>query len=375
MKHNFSDSLQAHLAAIIESSDDAIISKDLNGNIVSWNAGAQRMFGYTAAEAIGQSIRILAVPQRMNEMPTILERISRGERVEPFETERKRKDGRIINVSVTVSPILTADGVIIGASKIARDITERKRAETALHAANAALKRINDDLREFAYAASHDLQEPLRIVGIYAQLLLSRYNESFDPKAAELLGFIRTGATRMQTLVSDLSEFTLAGDTLDDPLESVDCQRVLELSLKALPEYNADIPSALKHSSLPTVIAHEEPLVSLFRHLIGNALKYRRPDLPPQVHISADTKGEDWIFSFRDNGIGISPAYHKTIFGVFKRLHRDEYPGTGIGLAICSRVVERYGGSIWVESEAGQGSTFYFTLPVSGPIVHSSAVA
>lgn len=375
MQHNFSDSLQAHLAAIIESSDDAIISKDLNGTIVSWNAGAQRMFGYSAGEAIGQSILILAVPNRASEMPEILERISRGERIDPFETERRRKDGRIINVSVTVSPILTADGVIIGASKIARDITQRKRAEVALQAANAALKRINDDLKEFAYAASHDLQEPLRVVGIYSQLLLSRYNENFDPDAAELLGFIRTGATRMQTLVSDLSEFTQAGDTLDDPLESVDCERVLELSLKALPEYIAVIPSALQHSFLPTVIAHEEPLVSLFRHLIGNALKYRRPDIAPQVHISADTKGEDWIFTFRDNGIGINPAYHKTIFGVFKRLHRDEYPGTGIGLSICSRVVERYGGSIWVESEAGQGSTFCFSLPVSGPMVHSSSVA
>ncbi len=355
--------LQEHLAAIVQSSDDAIISKDLNGIIRSWNRGAERLFGYTAEEIIGKSVSILAVPERVDEIPNILERISKGERIEHYETRRRTKDGRTLSISLTVSPIRDSSGKIVGASKVARDITDRVRSQEALCAANEALSRANADLQQFAYSASHDLQEPLRMIASYGELLQKRFGNKLGTTGDEYIAYIVQGCIRMDSLLRDLRAFTQASLSGQEPAGETDANAMLQralLDLKAsIEESGAEIKSAM----LPAVRVHEVHLEQLFQNLIGNAIRYRS-QLPPRIYVAAERSGDAWRFSVQDNGIGIEPEYKEQIFGIFKRLHTvADYPGTGMGLAICQRIVERAGGRIWVESEPGQGSTFFFTLP------------
>ncbi|HEY6339885.1 MAG TPA: PAS domain S-box protein [Bryobacteraceae bacterium] len=651
------------LSAIVDSSDDAIISKGLDGVITSWNKSAERLFGFSSEEAIGKTVAELLIPaDRQDEEPNILDRLRRGERVDHFETVRRRKDGSLLDISLTISPVRDANGRIIGASKIARDISgqkradraiqalnaqlatdlaamkrlqristrmmeaknvprlldeilaagieitgadmgniqlledgvlkiaaqrgfeppfleffnsvhggdtacgmalelrervivedvasspifagtpglavmlgagvlsvqatplvtrdgqllgvfsthyrtlrrpadrdlrlldvlarqtadliERKRAETALLASEARfrqladampqivwtarpdgyvdyhnerwyeftgsnrtvfgdsswepilhpedlqptreiyyssihsgqpynieyrlwdlreerfrwfigralpvrdgqgrivkwfgtctdideqkrvqdeLRRINQDLEQFAYSASHDLQEPLRSVKIYTELLAKRYGDELNDEAQKFMGFVRGGATRMETLVRDLLAYTRV-TSIDQPMESADAAEALKSALSNLGVAISEAGAKVIAESLPRVPVHATHLQQLFQNLIGNAIKYRSPDRPPVVHITATRQKAHWLFAIRDNGIGIDPKYRETIFGLFKRLHTtEEYSGTGIGLALCQRIVNRYQGRIWVESEPGQGSTFRFTLPV-----------
>ena len=348
--------LLERLAAIVESSDDAIISKDMNGIIQSWNRGAERIFGYRAEEIVGKHISMLAPPDRVDEIPTILERLARGERVDHYETKRRTKDGRILTVSLTVSPIRDATGKIIGASKVARDITDRVRHEEALRQANA-------DLQQFAYSASHDLQEPLRMVATYSELLRKEFGGKLGPIGDEYLGYTLQGALRMEQLLRDLRAYTLASASGQEPAEDVDAGQSLEKALgnleAALQENNASVT----RTDLPRVRIHHVLLVQLFQNLIGNSIRYRNSD-PPRIHVAAQRQGNEWLFSVQDNGIGIDSRYQEQVFGLFKRLHSfAKYPGTGLGLAICQRIVQRAGGRIWVESEPGKGSTFFFTVP------------
>jgi len=649
------------LSAIVDSSDDAIVSKDLNGIITSWNKGAERVFGYTAEEVVGKPIYVIIPPDRLDEEPRILSRLRRGERVDHFETIRRRKDGVLIDVSLTISPVKDGRGNVIGASKIARDITRQKRAEKEIQLLNARLtadlaamtrmqqlstrlvqaenfpvlldeiieagieisgadmgniqlaedgvftlaahrgyeapfieffntvrngeaacgaalqsgqrviiedvlkspilagtpalealvatraravqttpllsrsgkvlgmfsthyreprqpddrqlrlldilarqaadlierklaesallasearfrqladsmpqivwtagpdgsvdylnerwyeftgkgrdvfgdvewervlhpddvrqcheqwyasvssgepfqiesrfwdrrnscwcwfmiralpvrdssgaiikwfgtstdideqkraqdelRRANQDLEQFAYSASHDLQEPLRTINIYSQLLASRYGGELEGEASEFLDYLRTGAVRMQVLVRDLLEYTQVG-RLDTRSEPVNSAEAFDSALANLGGAIRESGAAVTSDALPQVRAHPTHLRQLFQNLIGNAIKYRRPDRKPAVHVSAREQSGSAIFSVRDNGIGIEPEYGEQIFGLFKRLHTgDKYSGTGIGLAICKRIVERYHGRIWVESEPGEGSIFFFSLP------------
>ena len=650
------------LSSIVDSSDDAIISKDLNGVITSWNKSAERLFGYLADEVIGKPVVILIPPDRLDEEPNILMRLRRGERVDHFETVRRRKDGSLLDISLTISPVRDAKGAIIGASKIARDITERKRTESAIQglheqmisdlsaltrmqqlstrliqaddfprllgeiiaagmeitgadmgniqliedsalrivsqrgfeqpfldffnqirdgeaACGAALRdrkrvivenvadspvyagspalevmlaagvravqstplvsrsgevvgmfsthyraprhpsqrelhlldvlarqaadlierkraeaaalasearfrqladampqivwtarpdgyldyynerwyeftgfdrgsfgdpswepiihpddvrhchdtwygavrsggpyqieyrfwdrheyrwrwfigralpikdaqgrivkwfgsctdiddqkrvedelrRANQDLEQFAFSASHDLQEPLRSINIYSELLIKRYSEQLDGQALEFLGFLRSGATRMEMLVRDLLAYTQVAK-FDKITETTDASEVLAGTLANLADVISETGAQVMADRLPSLHVHAAHMQQLFQNLIGNAIKYRSPQRPPLVHITAERNDGHWIFSISDNGIGIDPQYKETIFGLFKRLHTsDEYSGTGIGLAICHRIVERHGGRIWVESGLGRGSTFHFSLPV-----------
>jgi PAS domain S-box-containing protein len=650
----------ALLGAIVDSSDDAIVSKDLNGVITSWNRGAERLFGYTSAEAVGRPVTILIPEDRLGEEPDILSRLRRGECVR-FETVRRRKDGVLLDIWLTVSPIQDGRGRIVGASKIARDITDRKRAERAIQNLNAqlgfelaAMKRMqqlstrlvqgddfgqlleeivdagieitgadmgniqllqdavlrivsqrgfdapfldffnaahnggaasgaamdrgervviedvaespvfadsparqvmlaagvravqstplrsraglvlgmfsthyrnprrpaerelrlldllarqaadliehkraeaallagearfrqladampqfvwtarpdgfldyynekwyeftgfsrenfgdmswgpilhpddvkracdtwsesagsgrpysieyrfwdrresrwrwfmgralpirsdegaivkwfgtctdideqkrveeelrgaNQDLETFAYSASHDLQEPLRAVKIYGELLAKTCGPRLDGRDLELLGYLRTGATRMEVLVRDLLAYTQV-TRLDPPSEYTDANEVLTSALDNLGSSVAESGARVTSDRMPSVRMHSAYLRQLFQNLIGNAIKYRHPDRAPQVHLSAERWNADYRFSVRDNGIGIESEYREYVFGLFKRLHPgDGYSGTGIGLAICQRIVERYRGRIWVESEPGKGSTFCFTIP------------
>ena len=360
------EEVRERLAAVVESSDDAIIGKTLDGVITTWNHGAEKVFGYSSAEAVGKTIHMLVPPERANEEPDILARIGRGESVEHFETIRVRKDGTYIDVSTTVSPIRDSSGAIVGVSKVARDISERKRAERRLADKVEELARSNRDLEQFAYAASHDLQEPLRMVASYTQLLAERYGGKLDENADKFLGYAREGALRMQVLIRDLLAFSRvvqAGVTG----KNVDCDVALEEALQSLTAAIEESGAVVTHTALPNVWADQTQMAQVFQNLIGNAIKFRN-GAPPKCAVSAEKSGRNWLFSVSDNGIGIAPEDAGNIFVAFQRLHaRTEYPGNGIGLAICKKIIEHYGGTIWVESQVGQGSTFKFTLPAAAP--------
>ena len=345
------------LAAIVESADDAIISKSLEGTILTWNRAAERMFGYTAAESVGRHISLIVPAERHGEIEEILSQVGKGERVEHHQTERLRKDGARIPISLTVSPIRSADGAVVGASKIARDITRQKRVEEAL-------RRSNEDLERFAYVASHDLQEPLRTIASYVQLLENRYGDRLDADAREFIGYAVDGATRMRRLIDDLLAFSRVG-TGAGPMAPCDAGAALDAALRGLGSALDDAQAVVARSPLPSVQADPGQLETVFSNLIANAVKFRGA-AAPRIRVSAARDGPAWAFSVVDNGIGIEPEYFERIFVMFQRLHtRQEYPGTGIGLAICKKIVERHGGRIWVESEPGRGSTFRFTLPAA----------
>jgi len=355
--------LQQHLAAIVESSDDAIVSKDLDGIIRSWNRGAERLFGYRADEIIGKHISTLAAPERVDEIPDILDRLKRGERVDHYRTKRKTKDGRILTVSLTVSPVRDAAGRIIGASKVARDITEREAQEHALSEANAALTRSNADLQQFAHSASHDLQEPLRMVAAYSELLKREFGEKLGSKGDQYIAYTIQGALRMEQLLNDLRAYAQASSSGQEPAEYIDANEILDQALANLEAGIQESGASVTRAALPRIRIHGFQLEQIFQNLIGNSIRYRSNE-PPLIHVAAERRGDEWLFSVQDNVIGIDPRYKELIFGIFKRLHSSaEYPGTGMGLALCQRVVERCGGRIWVESAPGRGSTFFFTIP------------
>ncbi len=241
-------------------------------------------------------------------------------------------------------------------------LIERYQAEQAVAKANEELYRANTDLEQFAYSASHDLQEPLRGVNIYSELLMRRYGDELSGEAVEFLRHVRNGVTRMQALLQDLLAF-LQVTSLDIPTNEVDAGEAFHAAVANLEAVIAEAGAQVTFDSLPSLRIHIVHLQQLFQNLIGNAIKYRS-ECPPIVHITAERLKNEWLFSVRDNGIGIDPEYKEQIFGLFKRLHSgDQYAGTGVGLAICKRITERYGGRIWVESTLGQGSVFCFALP------------
>lgn len=355
----------SRLASIVESSDDAIVSKNLDGIIMSWNQGAERLFGYTAEEVIGKSINILIPPDHIEEEPGILARLRRGERIDHFETIRVRKDGTRLNISLTISPLKDAQGVVVGASKIARDITHRVRQEQALQSANAALHQANADLQLFAYSAAHDLQEPVRILTVYSELLQKRFGGQLGQLGEEFIRHSVEAATRMDNLLRDLRTYMQVSATYSPPPQETDAAEILRKALLDLQPAIQESGALITVATLPRVRIHEFQMEQLFLNLIGNAIRYRNG--VPRIKIAATLQEKNWLFSVQDNGIGIEPRFKEQIFGVFKRLHTNsQYPGTGMGLAICQRVIERVGGRIWVESEPGKGSTFCFTIPTAG---------
>ena len=246
---------------------------------------------------------------------------------------------------------------------MAEDISEDKIAEERLRRSNDELRRANAELEQFAYSASHDLQEPLRQVAVYSQMLAAKFTDKFDGKGLEYLNYCVEGAHRMELLISDLLAYSQATKGAEAPAQPVDTKEVLAEVRKNLATTIEETHATIAVADLPIVMGDIVPLRHLFQNLISNALKYRSDRLP-RIEVSAKDQGTSWLFSVRDNGIGIPKEFQAQIFGLFKRLHaKKHYPGTGIGLAICQKVVESYDGRIWVESEVGQGSTFYFTLP------------
>lgn len=243
-----------------------------------------------------------------------------------------------------------------------REVAQRREAEKGLRRALDELKRSNDELAQFAYVASHDLQEPLRKVASFTQLLAARYGDKLDSDAKEFIAYAVDGAHRMQGLITDLLSYSRVG-TRGKPFAPVDCEALLEYAIANLAIAIREGGAEVTHDPLPTVTGDDVQLAQLFQNLIGNAIKFRG-EAPPRVHVAATRNDKEWTFLVRDNGIGIDPQYFGQLFVIFQRLHsRAEYPGTGIGLAICKKVVERHGGRIWVESEPGKGATFFFSIP------------
>jgi PAS domain S-box-containing protein len=280
----------------------------------------------------------------------------------PALTADGRRAGIIIQVTETTPFLLQSMGMnqaLIKSSVHQHELTEE--AERL----NEELRRVNDDLKQFAFAASHDLQEPLRMITSYSQLLVKGYGGQISGEPAVCVAFITKGAEHMRDLLADLLSYTEVGENREEADEPINLNTVFEKVTENLKTAIEESSAVVTSGDLPTVGGQDTRFVQLFQNLIGNAIKYRG-DEPPRITVSAEQRNNEWRFAVSDNGMGIEEAYYQTIFGVFKRLHGNAVPGTGIGLAICQRVVARYGGRIWVESSVGRGTTFYFTLPKSG---------
>jgi PAS domain S-box-containing protein len=357
---------------ILETSYSAFVAIDGSGRIAEWNAAAHTMFGWSRDEALGRVLADTIVPPRYRAAHLAgLERYRNTGIAsvldKSLELTGLRRSGEEFPLELTISVSRLNGSPIFHA--FLRDITERKAAEDALRRSRAELdrharelERSNAELERFAYVASHDLQEPLRMVASYTGLLERRYKDKLDAAGREFIHFAVDGATRMQKLIQDLLLLSRVG-TRGEPFGRVDSDAVLRQALRDLRRRIGETKGGVTHGPLPAVWGDATQIGQLFLNLIGNALKFHGAD-PPRVEVRAERKGELWEFSVADNGIGVAPEHQQRIFVVFQRLHtRDEYPGTGIGLAICKKIVERHGGSIWVDARPGPGSTFRFTLP------------
>jgi PAS domain S-box-containing protein len=359
--------VERRFRGLVEAAPDAIVIVDGQGSIVLVNAQTEKLFGYARGELIGEAVELLMpgrfAARHVQHRTGYYSDLKTRAMGSGLELMGRRRDGSEFPVEISLSPLQTEEGVLVSSS--IRDITERRRAEEALRQSRAELERSNAELEHFAYVASHDLQEPLRMVASYTQLLARRYRDKLDAPALEFVEFAVDGAKRMQTLIQDLLAFSRVG-THGAPFVLVDCDDAIAKVLRDLAGLIEETGGSVTPGPLPKVWADASQLGQLFQNLIANALKFRSAD-PPCVSVRADREGDHWVFSVQDNGIGIPAAHAERIFVIFQRLHtREEYPGTGIGLALCKKIVERHGGRIWVESEAGQGSVFRFTLPVRG---------
>jgi len=356
--------MEGRYRGLLEAAPDAMVVVNQRGEIVLLNVQAEKQFGYRRDELVGQKVkniipegfaeRLIADALRSAE-DALAQQIGTG-----IELNGRRKNGSGFPIEIMLSPLESAEGILVTAA--IRDITTRKKAEAHLLQKVEELNRSNEELGQFAYIASHDLQEPLRMVASYTQLLSKRYKGKLDSDADEFIAFAVDGASRMQRLIHDLLAYSRAGTSGKDLLDT-SSEEALQEALKNLRGAIAESGALVTHDPLPAVLADEMQLIQLFQNLVGNAIKYQSPGIP-RVHISAARNGgRKWVFSVQDNGLGIDSQYFEKIFGVFQRLHkREEFAGTGIGLAICKKIVERHGGSISVESQPGQGSTFRFVL-------------
>ena len=351
---------------VIESMSDAWLLMDRTGRVIRANPAAGALLECQATELLGRSFADICGSTAIPATPwQLLERAPSG-RLPLFDGEISTRSGRPVPISVSVGLVRDPRGKVIGMQVVARDITERKRSEERLARQAGELARSNAELEQFAYVASHDLQEPLRMMASFAQLLAKRYKEQLDADADEFIDYIVEGAARMQRLINDLLTYSRV-DRRGQEFAPTDCAAVVATACANLRAAIEECGAAIVADPLPVVMADATQLAQLFQNLLGNAIKFRG-DTPARVHTGAERRGNEWLFWVRDNGIGIEPQYVERIFLIFQRLHgRGQYPGTGIGLAIVKKIVERHGGRIWVESEPGKGSVFYFTLPDREP--------
>jgi PAS domain S-box-containing protein len=359
--------LESRFRGLLEAAPDAMVVVDHSGEIVLLNVQAENQFGYRRDELLGQKVERIIPEGFAERLLTDALRSKEDARAQQIGTGieliARRKDGTQFPIEIMLSPIESAEGVLVTAA--IRDITMRRTAREQLVQMVEELKRSNEELEQFAYVASHDLQEPLRMVASYTQLLSRRYKGKLDAEADEFIAFAADGAIRMQQLIRDLLAYSHVGKKGSD-LRDTSSDEALQQALKSLQGAIAESGALITYDPLPTVVADEMQLTQLFQNLVGNAIKYQSSGVP-KIHISAIRNGDQkWHFSVQDNGLGIDSENFEKIFGMFQRLHdREEFAGTGIGLAICKKIVERHGGSISVKSHLGQGSTFQFALAES----------
>lgn len=349
---DFSDSVINSLPGVFYLFDEAM-------RFIRWNRNLEKVTEYAAEEIPAMNpLELFSGEEKELVSEKIEQAFKDGEAW--VEADILTKSGRCIPFYLTGVRLQIGEEQLL--TGVGIDITERKAAEKGLQAALLELNRSNRELEQFAYVASHDLQEPLRMVSSYTQLLAERYGDQLDEKATKYIHYAVDGAVRMQRLINDLLLYSRV-NTRGKPFESVDSHALLGEAVRNLSAVIDESGAVIIVDELPTVKADPGQLVMLFQNLLSNALKYRREGIP-RVQVTARDAGSDWVFSVRDNGIGLDPQYAERIFVIFQRLHtRAEYPGTGIGLAVCKRIVERHGGRIWVDSELGKGAMFFFSLP------------
>jgi PAS domain S-box-containing protein len=368
---------EEQLAYIIDFLPDATFAIDREGKVIAWNRATEEMTGAAKNEVIGKKGFAHAIPFYGNARPILIDLVFRDQKDIEKEYDFVLRKGDQLTAEVfapllykgkgaylwgIAAPLYDSKGNIVGAIESIRDITEHKQIEDALTKKSEELARSNADLALFAYAASHDLQEPLRTITSFVQLLQKRYHGKIDPDADEFIDFIVGGTKRMQQLINDLLTYSRV-NTRKGPLSPMKIEDVLQKAMQNLRYILEEVKGTVIYEEMPSIVADEPQMTQLFQNLIGNALKFHGEEAP-KVEISAARKGNDWIFSVKDNGIGIDPQYKDRIFEIFQRLHtREEYSGTGIGLAIAKKIVERHGGRIWVDGEPGKGTTFRFTIP------------
>ncbi len=355
----------------------AIFTLDAGGHITSWNKGAELIEGWQESEVLGRHFDFLYPDEETNKgIPEQHLQQARNKGTYEVESYRKKKNGELFLADITISPIYSEKGQHIGYTEVIRDVTERKLAETQQIDANILLKQeierrkkieadlmlSNEELDTFAAVASHDLQEPLRMIVSYLQLIERRYAAKLDQDGLEFLHFAVDGASRMKMLINDLVEYSRIG-TLGKPFVQTDMTVTLQRALSNVAVMINETHAQITYDRLPVLVGEPGELTRLFQNLLANAMKFRRREESPRIHIGVEEKEQEWVFCVEDNGKGIEAKHFHNIFVVFKQLaRRSEQTGSGVGLAIAKKIVTRHHGTIWVESVVGRGSTFYFSI-------------
>jgi PAS domain S-box-containing protein len=342
------------VTAIVQNTDDAIIGADPEGRVTHWNPGAERMFGYPAEEIMGAPMARLVRPEDRALQAGRFEELLAGRRVDRIEACWVHRDRTLIDVIITASPMAIGDGTVIGASAVVHDVTARRRVE-------AELERSNAELRRFADVAAHDIREPLAAIARFSQLLRADEATSLGPRGAEALSYVEASVDRARRLLDGLREYAQAGRG-ELVRAEVDLAALVRGLLPTLAATLDEADARVEIGELPVVLADADELGRVFQNLIVNAVKYRSPE-PPRISVTARRNVGSWAISVEDNGSGIAPADAARVFEIFVRGVTDEVPGSGVGLAVCQKIIERHGGLMWIEPRVADGTEVRFTLP------------
>ncbi len=347
---------------IVETAAEIICILDAEARVQFANPAVSKMTGYELGDIVGRSVFEVVFGEDRGAAKSKFERRRAGVQ-ERYEMRVRRKDGVPMWLDISSTPMLDDEGGFAGSLLLGTVINERKEAEAKLARLREALERSNADLQQFAYVTSHDLQEPLRAINTYTQLLAGRYKNIFDEEGVQFLTYIAGSASRMDRMIRDLLSYSRVVNQDPPPFQQVPLGPVVQWAMMNLQQAMTEADALIEFDNLPVVCGDRTELIQLFQNVLSNAIKYRGGD-QPVIRICGEERPDGMVqIGVTDNGIGIAPEYHERVFGLFKRLHGHEYPGTGLGLAICKRIVEKHGGTIWVESSAGQGAKFIFTLP------------